>query len=107
VQAFQSSGEVVKKAVDKTEKAAEKVSEKVSEKVGEVEASTGPNIEVQSLWPLGVIASGGALFAISKVDKGFANILNNVAVKVRDRLAASRSQCCRHSPAARQSAACT
>jgi len=36
---------------------------------------------VQALWPLGVVAAGGALFALAKVDKGFADLFDN-AVKV-------------------------
>lgn len=42
----------------------------------------GPDaFNVQALWPLGVVAAGGALFALTKVDQGFADLFDN-AVKV-------------------------
>lgn len=43
---------------------------------------TPDNFNVQALWPLGVVAAGGALFALAKVDSGFADLFDN-AVKVR------------------------
>lgn len=37
----------------------------------------------QSLWPVGVVASGGLLFALSKVDPGFWNLLDATVTRVR------------------------
>ena len=51
------------------------------EAVKEVVEEMPDSFNVQALWPLGVVAAGGALFALGKVDQGFADLFDN-AVKV-------------------------
>jgi hypothetical protein len=48
-----------------------------------VEASPQPSFNTQSLWPLGVIACGGALYGAQKIDPGMEDLFEN-AVKVRE-----------------------
>jgi hypothetical protein len=53
----------------------------------------GPQFEfdTQSLWPLGLVAVGGALFALPKIDKGFDKMFETAWVKARYSLASLRA----------------
>ena len=60
------------------------------EEMGEVDG-----LPVQALWPLGIIAAGGGLFALYKVDPGMEPLFSE-AVKVRGTCvsAALQTGCC-------------
>jgi hypothetical protein len=59
----------------------EKPAEAVAAKEPEPEAGEVDGLNVQSLWPLGIVAAGGSLFALYKVDPGMKQFFEN-AVKV-------------------------
>eukprot|EP00892_Ulva_mutabilis_P010933 jgi/Ulvmu1/8211/UM041_0020.1 len=72
---------VKKELPDPVAKLKGKAAEVKSEVVKSEPQDEAPDtLNVQALWPLGVVAAGGALFALGKVDKGFADLFDN-AVK--------------------------
>lgn len=66
----------------KSASSASKSEAKAEKKEEAKEAPGQPAFNTQALWPLGIVAVGGALYAAIKADPGTANLFDN-AVKVR------------------------
>lgn len=70
---------------DKVKKAADAVTGGGDAKPAKAEPQVDvapSNFNTQALWPVGIVASGAGIYALSKADSGFNELLVN-AVKVR------------------------